>query len=145
MSWPPFFFTFVFFRYLGIFFFHLFLVISKDSSITFDHCGFLFRDGVSESQFNQVLNIELDQIIKVMINPLWLEEHYWLFVEVHEKILRAEGHVFEEALVLWYLTFCNLSCWMFPAHSTFLQRACKWTIGYSRPANDCGLNFFFFF
>lgn len=25
-----------------------------------------FRDGVSESQFNQVLNIELDQIIKVL-------------------------------------------------------------------------------
>lgn len=28
---------------------------------------FLFRDGVSESQFNQVLNIELDQIIKVLL------------------------------------------------------------------------------
>jgi hypothetical protein len=26
---------------------------------------FFFRDGVSESQFNQVLNIELDQIIDV--------------------------------------------------------------------------------
>lgn len=25
-----------------------------------------FRDGVSESQFNQVLNIELDQIIEVL-------------------------------------------------------------------------------
>lgn len=28
---------------------------------------FLFRDGVSESQFNQVLNIELEQIIKVLL------------------------------------------------------------------------------
>jgi hypothetical protein len=26
---------------------------------------FIYRDGVSESQFNQVLNIELDQIIEV--------------------------------------------------------------------------------
>lgn len=28
-------------------------------------CDFDLRDGVSESQFNQVLNIELDQFIKV--------------------------------------------------------------------------------
>lgn len=27
--------------------------------------AFVLRDGVSESQFNQVLNIELEQIIKV--------------------------------------------------------------------------------
>ncbi|KAL7614131.1 protein argonaute 4A-like [Lactuca sativa] len=27
----------------------------------------IFRDGVSESQFNQVLNIELDQIIEVFV------------------------------------------------------------------------------
>lgn len=30
------------------------------------HFNLTFRDGVSESQFSQVLNIELDQIIKVM-------------------------------------------------------------------------------
>lgn len=34
--------------------------------------AFVLRDGVSESQFNQVLNIELEQIIKVAatISPL---------------------------------------------------------------------------
>lgn len=30
--------------------------------------GILVRDGVSESQFNQVLNIEVDQIIKVVFS-----------------------------------------------------------------------------
>lgn len=30
--------------------------------------GFVLRDGVSESQFNQVLNIELEQMIKVLIH-----------------------------------------------------------------------------
>lgn len=29
--------------------------------------AFVLRDGVSESQFNQVLNIELEQIIKVPV------------------------------------------------------------------------------
>lgn len=33
----------------------------------------IFRDGVSESQFNQVLNIELDQMMQVWI--MVLEPH----------------------------------------------------------------------
>lgn len=31
-----------------------------------------FRDGVSESQFNQVLNVELDQIIEVFTWPIYI-------------------------------------------------------------------------
>lgn len=38
---------------------------------------FLSRDGVSESQFNQVLNVELDQIIQVLCTA-WLNHSYYL-------------------------------------------------------------------
>lgn len=32
-----------------------------------------FRDGVSESQFSQVLNVELDQIIEVLADKCFLD------------------------------------------------------------------------
>lgn len=58
---------------------HLFIYIFTRA---FSFCNFLLltvslnksRDGVSESQFNQVLNIELDQIIEVLCTAhvLWL-------------------------------------------------------------------------
>lgn len=61
-------------------------------------CVFL-RDGVSESQFNQVLNIELDEIMKVFIRQckfeIWLSEWYhwnhWNCICRHANVLRKIG------------------------------------------------------
>ena len=68
-----------------------------------------FRGGVSELQFNQVLNIELDQIIEV-----------W-----------ATSKFFEWVLVLWVLV-CNLydwNCWCRPA--SFSMRNGAWSFLWS--------------
>lgn len=53
---------------LVLFFFIFFLFWQCRLVPCFSLCfGFVLRDGVSESQFNQVLNIELEQIMKVLL------------------------------------------------------------------------------
>ena len=56
---------------------HEFLVFSVDEFLSY-----LCRDGVSESQFCQVLNVELNQIIKVLLCTVLLENSlvFWHFL-----------------------------------------------------------------
>lgn len=55
----------------------------------------LFRDGVSESQFNQVLNHELDQMIKVPFLVAYIQigcslSCFWKYWDIRIKNLRYE-------------------------------------------------------
>ncbi|KAF6159168.1 hypothetical protein GIB67_032785 [Kingdonia uniflora] len=56
----------------------------------------IFRDGVSESQFNQVLNIELEQIIKAFqhFGETWLPKFTVIVAQKnhHTKLFQAGGH-----------------------------------------------------
>ena len=57
------------FSTFGPVFLHIFLFRQHGLVSCFSlYFGFVLRDGVSESQFNQVLNIELEQIIKVLLH-----------------------------------------------------------------------------
>lgn len=68
------------------------LLVAFNSSITclilihFLICFLMFRDGVSESQFKQVLDIELNQIKKVTCNTPFVQFYYRL-VAVFLKVL----------------------------------------------------------
>lgn len=83
--------------------------------ISFVFCfSFSFRDGVSESQFNQVLDIELDQIRRVLWQ-LWpflffymnfriyyfLVQIYMLLVDSNIKMISSMALVGQQHIVTW--------------------------------------------
>jgi len=68
-----------------------------------------FRDGVSESQFNQVLNIELDQGDFIRFLHKFKQKKAWPDHHIHVYLCLLDHILVVEILIIYFLVFYGLS------------------------------------